>query len=578
MDGTRPEVFSPNTIRMTDSLDKLLMDDDDADNAAAATTAPGEMTVPSTPQPLKFDGNRGGGAFEPPKPSAMKRPLMRGPPGVDVHSTPKAAEGSLHTPKPQRVGAAAGAVTYGRENPLIHQHPHHLPHHHYLNNNMHPPQQHDHFFTPLAEDPTMGYHDMHQFGPIPPTVVSPLTIPEYHPSYPMHAASWSPIPPEFGMGGGPREHWNVQQVVQHPPPPDYHPHHARYDHHHPYSMPIPHPNQHSQYHLPGNISPFMAHYNMPHPGTQQPSSYQQPPSSLSAPLSPSRESQRPRKDSAASVNSVSSRSVGDTTSALSPSRLNLKNNSSEEDINWFVPHGGSNDTQRGVLGSSSQQHSYPSQLYGGPNSSSLAAARDKKPAKKVNNLKQPKDNPKAQQQQQQQQQPHPSKVNKTPRYLTATASNQDHFESPSERAKFKVSYTFSHIIHLLVKLCCTNGYYGILLVVALPSKEFGRQFRQKESLEASRDYALACLSKSNPDIYLPLSTHWRVYLELADLAKRCNDIENARDCYRKACKLQPLASQSWMEHSKLEEESGNLQKCASIMDEGLRYCSTSENL
>eukprot|EP00956_Cyclotella_meneghiniana_P026425 scaffold57101_cov20-Cyclotella_meneghiniana.AAC.1 len=67
MDGTRPEVFSPNTIRMTDSLDKLLMDDDDADNAASATTAPGEMTVPSTPQPLKFDGNRGGGAFEPPK-------------------------------------------------------------------------------------------------------------------------------------------------------------------------------------------------------------------------------------------------------------------------------------------------------------------------------------------------------------------------------------------------------------------------------------------------------------------------------------------------------------------------------
>lgn len=428
MDGTRPEVFSPNTIRMTDSLDKLLMDDDDADNATTVSTPAGEMTVPGTPKPLKFDGNRGGGAFEPPKPSAMKRPVMHGPPGVDVHSTPKASEGSLHTPKPQRVVAAAGAVTYGRENTQMHQHPHHLPHHmnHYQGNHhhMHPPQQHDHFFTPLAEDPTMGYHDMHHFGPIPPTVVSPLTIPEYHPSYPMHAASWSPIPPEFGMG--------PQQVVQHPPPPDYHPHPAGYDHHHPYPMSIPHHNQHSQYHLPGNISPFMAHYNMPHPGTQQPLSYQQPPS-LSTPLSPSRESQRPRKDSSASVNSVSSRSVGENTSALSPSRLNLQNNSSEEETNWFVPHGG-NDSQRGVLNSSSQQHAYSSQLYGETNSSSLAVARDKKLVKKVNTLKQPKGNHKAQQQ------PHPSK-SKTPRYLTATASNQEHFESPSERAKFKVSYT-----------------------------------------------------------------------------------------------------------------------------------------
>ena len=31
MDANRPEAFSPNTIRMTDSLDKLLRDDDEDD-------------------------------------------------------------------------------------------------------------------------------------------------------------------------------------------------------------------------------------------------------------------------------------------------------------------------------------------------------------------------------------------------------------------------------------------------------------------------------------------------------------------------------------------------------------------
>jgi len=111
-------------------------------------------------------------------------------------------------------------------------------------------------------------------------------------------------------------------------------------------------------------------------------------------------------------------------------------------------------------------------------------------------------------------------------------------------------------------------------------KEFGRHFRQREneSLAAARDYALACLSESNCDIYLPSATHWRVYLELADVAKRSNQIDDARGYYRQACALQPRASQGWLEHSKLEEESGNLRKCATILEEGLTHCTTNENL
>lgn len=111
-------------------------------------------------------------------------------------------------------------------------------------------------------------------------------------------------------------------------------------------------------------------------------------------------------------------------------------------------------------------------------------------------------------------------------------------------------------------------------------KEFGKQFRLKEneSLIAARDYALACLSESNRDVFLPSATHWRVHLELADVAKRSNQTSIARSHYLQACALQPRASQGWLEHSKLEEESGNLRKCSIILQEGLKQCETNENL
>lgn len=111
-------------------------------------------------------------------------------------------------------------------------------------------------------------------------------------------------------------------------------------------------------------------------------------------------------------------------------------------------------------------------------------------------------------------------------------------------------------------------------------KEFGRNFRQREaeSLSAARDYALASITKDSPGMYLPPATHWRVYLELADLAKRSNEIDASRQYYRRACQIQSNASQCWLEYSKLEEESGNLKRCAEILEEGLQHCSTNENL
>jgi len=116
-------------------------------------------------------------------------------------------------------------------------------------------------------------------------------------------------------------------------------------------------------------------------------------------------------------------------------------------------------------------------------------------------------------------------------------------------------------------------------------KEFYREFRQKErsSFVEAEEFALRSLGNDEDKTVveaavLPKQVHWRVHLELADLAKRANKFDEARRVYRKVCTLQPYASQGWLEFSKLEEESGNLERCASLLSEGLSYCEYNENL
>lgn len=423
---------------MTDSLDKLLRDDDE-DDALTTQDVGDNNNMPATPQPLKFDGNRGGGAFEPPNKASMNRLRGRVPGGgVDVHAP--SGEGSLHTPKPQRVAGAR----YGRDEAMMHHRPHPLGHFHdpYANNRGQP-VHHDPFFTPLAEDP---YRDMHQFGPIPPTVVSPLTIPEYN-SYPMHAPSWSPIPPEFGTVRD--HHWGQPQ--QHPPPAEFHPHAAGYDRAYPMPMPPPH-NQHPHYHIPGNVSPFMPHYVNQYP-PPQPVPYNQ----QSVPLSPQQaetEKQytasnelsqgRPRKDSFASVNSGhSSKSVENT---LSPQyRSGLQTNSSEEEMNWFVPHSISGETvSRGGAQHGYQQSSLQAR--------SMGYSQEKKQGKKVNS-KQSKDG--SRQTTQQLNKAFHAKGLRPSTAAANSAASQEFLESPPERAAFKVCLFSTLMVwfHALFSLC-----------------------------------------------------------------------------------------------------------------------------
>jgi len=107
-------------------------------------------------------------------------------------------------------------------------------------------------------------------------------------------------------------------------------------------------------------------------------------------------------------------------------------------------------------------------------------------------------------------------------------------------------------------------------------KDFYRRFRSEErtSFQGAEDFAVQSLGDGS----LPGKVHWRVYLELADLAKRSNRFADARRLYQQVCQLQPYASQGWLEYSKLEEECGHLNRGARILRAGLEYCEYSENL
>ena len=114
----------------------------------------------------------------------------------------------------------------------------------------------------------------------------------------------------------------------------------------------------------------------------------------------------------------------------------------------------------------------------------------------------------------------------------------------------------------------------------LAFKEFYRKFHalERTSLSEAQQFAMSVLEGAADGTPLPGSVHWRVYLELADLAKRSNKSNAARSLYAKVCELQPYTPQGWLEYSKLEEECGDLPKCQRLLYTGLRYCEFNESL
>eukprot|EP00667_Euglena_gracilis_P000456 EG_transcript_456 len=110
-------------------------------------------------------------------------------------------------------------------------------------------------------------------------------------------------------------------------------------------------------------------------------------------------------------------------------------------------------------------------------------------------------------------------------------------------------------------------------------KEFLRQLKEQEthgsSYDKARQFALEVFAKPGT---LPEKVFWRVCMEIADLAKRENLVEEAAYWFHKVNQLQPFASQGWLEHAKMEEECGRLEACQYILSMGLRFCPHNESL
>ena len=64
---------------------------------------------------------------------------------------------------------------------------------------------------------------------------------------------------------------------------------------------------------------------------------------------------------------------------------------------------------------------------------------------------------------------------------------------------------------------------------------------------------------------IPIKIQWRVFIDLADYAKRESRFETAAHLYKIVVASQPYAHQGWLEYAKMEEESGNQEACRSIL-------------
>ena len=75
-------------------------------------------------------------------------------------------------------------------------------------------------------------------------------------------------------------------------------------------------------------------------------------------------------------------------------------------------------------------------------------------------------------------------------------------------------------------------------------KDFSHTLRSKETQVRGARYAQQLAERCLHD--LPEAVHWRVHLEMADLAKREKSFGRARQLYRMATQLQPTAPQAWL--------------------------------
>ena len=649
MDNIRPDAFSPATIRMTDSLEKILTDDDDFlvskhramqqqqqqqqfndrgafrriqslgessaddeideitgqinnssmegdddededeaeisqinegldendddDDAAAPYVDGGKTDTTSIvrPKPLNFDrasrlttttlssssSVSSGGAFRsttmPRHQHSIPRNARGGSPYLGIGGMQHQSQQGYYQQQQQGYFGGMGRGGDGMMGP---SHPPYPPSNMYE----HPPHQYSHTQPQLQQYSPTHQHQHHMsqnfrhpsplgFEPLLPMgLVSPLTLPteysqghgnnfEYHPHANAGGVGWDP----YAQQGG-DDHWSrggpsrVQQQQQS---------HVGMPHHHVAGHTSP---EFAFHEMSGAVSPFTLQFpSFPSP-TQQSNHYprqnhqyhhhQSVAPAATRPQTKFKENQRPRGSTSPFQTTSPTKSFY--TGEVDQGGPGLNNSSSLEKEGWFHPL-----DQKNAQSIHSNAHKEVPIGMG-----AVMAKMRMQEQQKEHALKQPRDR-------------------STLPHIDVSRTNVNYYQghhgvNESEDAKQ------------------SRGEFVVIesQLERQAFKEFGKQFRQKEneSLIAARDYALACLSESNRDIFLPPATHWRVHLELADVAKRSNQTSIARSHYLQACALQPRASQGWLEHSKLEEESGNLRKCSIILQEGLKQCETNENL
>lgn len=77
---------------------------------------------------------------------------------------------------------------------------------------------------------------------------------------------------------------------------------------------------------------------------------------------------------------------------------------------------------------------------------------------------------------------------------------------------------------------------------------------------------------------LPKKMHWRILLDLADFAKRESEFSEATTLFKIVTHIQPYAYQGWLEHAKMEEELGNIERWRILLKRGLKFNPLNDNL
>jgi tetratricopeptide (TPR) repeat protein len=109
-------------------------------------------------------------------------------------------------------------------------------------------------------------------------------------------------------------------------------------------------------------------------------------------------------------------------------------------------------------------------------------------------------------------------------------------------------------------------------------KQFSKLIEELERSEATFPSIFSTAMTKLVQMDVPKKVHWRIFMDLADYAKRDSRFETAIHLYRIVVSMQPYAHQGWLEYAKMEEECGNQEGCRDILKKGIQFSPLNENL